>query len=808
MEPETEIEPLPPEALYRRCDPHRFTFNDTGELPYKPVIIGQDRAVEAIKFGLNIPSPGFNIFVIGPSGTGRHSILRRILEEQAAHMETPSDWVYVNHFTEPASPRAIRLPPGMGRRFRADMERFNTELAERLQQAFETDQYAEARERLDQKLRTVQLEELSAVEQQAREAGFALVRSPSGLYLTPTQNGDILSPEAFSQLPVEIRTELEHIHEGLQEQLNAALRRIREYERRIQSDVEQLDREVAAYTIDPLLRDLTEKYAAQPEICDYLREVRQDIVDNVAALRGDGENETEDGSDGSLLTLPLNQRYRVNVLVDNGETQGAPVIFEETPTYDKLFGRIEYDMRYGMTVTDYTLIRPGALHRANGGFLVLDAEALLEAPYVWAGLKRALFSGLIRIEPPPDGQQLVRTVTPEPEPIPLHLKVILRGAPATYYALHDYDADFTKHFKVQADFSTDMPRTAEAEWSYAYFIRNLCADEELRPFTPQAVARVVEFGARLAGHQHRLTLHFGRVADLVREASYWAGVAHHPRVRRQDVLKALHQRKWRANRSEELDHRDILEGRYLITVTGRAVGEINGLTVISLGSYSYGLPCRITARAYVGRGQVIDIHREINLSGPFHHKGVLTLAGYFRGQYGHHHPPSMEASLNFEQTYSEIEGDSASAAELYALLSALARIPLRQDLAVTGAVDQHGRILPIGGVNEKIEGMFAICRARGLTGTQGVIIPARNTADLMLTEEVIAAVEAGQFHIYPVATVDEGLTLLTGMPPGRPNAQGEFPPGTFHAAVAARLRAFAEAGRDEAPKARKDQNEA
>ncbi len=783
-------------ALYRACDPQNFAFTTTAELPYTPMIIGQERAVEAIHFGLDIQSPGFNVFVMGPTGTGRRSILSRIVHEQAAQAPTPRDWVYVNHFADPATPRAISLPPGRGSELRADMERFSSGLMDRLLQAFDTDQYAAAREALEQQFRETQQSELVAVDNACRERGFALVRSPSGLYISPVRDGELLTPEAFSQLQVGDRASIEQNLNQLEDMLASAMRRWRELERRTQAEIEHLDREVANFTVSPLVQELREKYADEAEVQEYLDEVLRDIVDNVDIFRSAGEGDAEDDNSGSLLDIPLNQRYRVNLLVDNVQLQGAPVVIEDVPTYDKLFGRIEYDIRRGATITDYTLIRPGALHRANGGYLILDAEALMDEPYVWAGLKRALFGGLIRIESP-DGQQLVRSVTPIPEPIPLQVKVILRGSPYIYYALYAYDEDFAKLFKVLADFDAEMDRTPESEYTYIQFVRALCEDENLLPFTREAVARVIEYGARLAECQDRLSTQFGLIADLVREAAYWAKKQHHPAVQHSDVLESLRQQKRRVSLSEEYTLRAIAEGRHVIVTSGASVGQINGLTVVTLGGYTYGIPSRITARAYVGRGNVLDIQREVQLSGPIHGKGLLTLVGYFGGQYGIDGSLSMEASLSFEQTYEDIDGDSASCAELYVLISAVAQVPLRQDLAVTGAVDQHGLVLPIGKVNEKIEGFFDVCQRRGLTGTQGVLIPARNVKDLMLREDVVAAVQAGQFHVYAVETVDEGLSLLTGLPAGVRDETGQFTEGSVHARVAARLKQFAERAKPE-----------
>ncbi len=784
-----EIREVPPEQLRWTCDPQQFEFETTAELPYSDVIIGQERAVEAIRFGLDIESPGFNVFVMGPVGSGRRSILMRLVREQAAQAPTPDDWVYVNHFADPRTPRAIQLPAGQGAQLRADMERFNAELVERLQRAFEQDQYANAREKLEQEWRTAQQQALQNVEEACRQRGFALVQSPSGLYIAPLRDGKPLDMELFGQLPPEERVQLEQDLDHLEEMLETALRRLREHERQAAAAIKKLDQEVSAFAIRPLMEELRTKYAEQAEVQDYLAEMERDIVENVNSLLGNKSDE-DDGDPGSLLNVPLTQRYRVNVLVDHSHTQGAPVIVEESPTYDKLFGRIEYDVRYGNTTTDYTLIRPGALHHANGGYLILDAATLLSAPYVWEGLKRALFTGTIRMESP-DGQQLVRTVTPEPEPIPLQVKVILRGEPYIYYSLYDRSDDFTKLFKVLADFDSEMPRTPETERAYAQFLRALGEDEHLLPFTAGAVARVVEFGVRQTEDQQRLSAQFGQIADLAREAAYLARKAHHSAVQREDVLSALQQRIRRVNLETEWTQREILENRLFIQTEGRVVGQINGLMVITRGGYSYGIPNRITARVYAGRGNVLDIQREIHLDGPSYGKGVLTLNGYFGGQYGTHEALAMEASLSIEQMYNEVDGDSASSAELYALISALAQVPLRQDLAVTGSVDQFGHIQPIGGVNEKIEGFFTVCRMRGLTGSQGVIIPAANKFSLMLSEEVITAVRAGQFHIYAVTTVDEGLELFTDIPAGQPDEEGNFPPETIHAKVMARLRAFA-----------------
>ncbi len=784
-----QVRELAAEELHRICDSASFPFEVTDDLPFEPGIIGQDRAIEALRFGLDIQSPGFNIFVMGPTGSGRRSIIRRIVEERAAGEAVPDDWLYVTSFADPGKPRAIRLPPGRGRQLRASMERFSGTVAERLQQAFDTDRYDHAREELEQQYRALEREALAAVETACRERDCALVRSPSGLYIAPVYNGELLSPEAISQLGAEEQSRVQQALEYLEGMLEDALRHLRDHERRVQADIDRLDREVADFTLDPLLDELRITYADQPEVLAFLQEVRDDVLSNISVFRS-GEATRSDFEGASLLDIPVNKRYRVNLLVDNSQLSGAPVVFVERPDLHRVFGAVEYDVHYGVTVTDHTLIRAGALHRADGGYLIVDATALLDDYSVWIGLKHALSRQEIGVESP-DGRRMVRTVTPSPEPIPFHAKVILVGLPEVYYTLYELDGDFAKYFKVQADFHTEVDRTPETESAYVRFIRILCQREELLPFTAEAAARVVEFGSRWVEHQDRLSAQFGHVADLVREAHYWAKQSGRTVVGRDDVITALRQQRRRVGLLEEISLRAILEDRLVVATEGAAIGQVNALTVVTYGSCTYGVPSRVTARAYVGRGSVIDIHREIDLGGPIHSKGVLTLMGYFGGQYGTSRALSMEASLSFEQVYEDIEGDSASCAELYALISAVSQIPLRQDLAVTGAVDQSGRVMAIGGVNEKIEGYFEICKARGLTGSQGVIIPRANMRNLMLEEQVIETVRQGLFHIYPVASVDEGLALLTGQPVGEPDASGRFAPESVHGRVAARLEAFA-----------------
>jgi lon-related putative ATP-dependent protease len=791
-----EIVQLTAEQLRRSCDPASFEFEITDDLPFEPGIIGQDRAVEAIRFGLEIQSPGFNIFVMGPTSSGRRSIIKRIVEEKAAQEPVPADWLYVTQFGDPGRPRAISLPAGRGRQFRTGMERFSNALAERLQQTFDTDRYATAREELEQQYKALEREALAGVESTCRDRNCVLVRSPSGMYIAPVREGELLTPELISQLNATEQSRVQADLEELDNLLDDALRHLRDHERRVQADIDKLDREVADFALTPLLDELRTAFADQPEVLSYLDQVRQDILANVAVFRS-GDSGKVDAEGASLLDIPVHKRYRVNLFVDNSELKGAPVVVVERPSAQRLLGAVEYDVRYGITVTDHMLVRAGALQQANGGYLIIDATALLDDYDAWSGLKRALSQEEVQVESP-NGERLVRTVTPDPEPVPLRTKVVLVGLPDVLYSLYSLDDDFGKFFKVQADFHTEVDRTPETEKAYVRFIRMLCQREALLPFTADAAARVVEFGARLVEHQDRLSAQFGYIADLVRESHYWARKGGQDVVRREDVITALKQQRRRVGLLEELSLRAMLEDRLIVMTRGAAVGQVNALTVVSYGSSSYGLPSRVTARAYVGRGSVVDIHREVDLGGPIHSKGVLTLTGYFGGQYGVSQALSMEASLSFEQLYDDIEGDSASCAELYALISAVSEIPLRQDLAVTGAVDQYGNVMAIGGVNEKIAGYFEVCRARGLTGTQGVIVPRSNVKHLMLEEDVISAVRDGQFHIYPIISVDEGLALLTGEPIGVRDGSGKFEPKTVHGRVAQRLESFAGAEEDRA----------
>jgi lon-related putative ATP-dependent protease len=797
---------LKPEALRRRADPAQLGFESTAQLEPAVEIIGQPRAVEAVGFGVSITSPGYNIFALGPSRTGRTTTVMRYLEREAAGRPVPDDWCYVNNFAEPHRPRALRLPPGKGGQLRKDMDNLIEELTSEIPRAFESEDYARQKEQIGRELAEERQKAFSQLDRFAAERGFAIVRTPSGIGIVPLREGKPLSPEEFSALDKATREHLEDESQAVQAALNATLRVVRRLERAARERVQRLDREVANFAIAPIFDELREAYAEFPAVVQYLSEVQKDVIENLDLFR---QNQASPAAPAELpqalaravtaAQAPSFDKYRVNVVVDNSQARGAPLIHETNPTFPNLIGRIEYQAQFGALVTNFTLIKSGALHRANGGYLVLDANDVLAKPFAWDALKRAIKTACLRVEEMGQELRFAVTTTLEPEPIPLDVKVVLIGDPLIYYLLQAYDEDFGELFKVKADFAPVMDWTPENMALYARFIANVCREEKLRPFEAGAVASVIEQSARMVGDKYKLSTRFGDVVDLVREASYWAGRNGHERVRADDVQKAIDTRIYRSNQIEERVREMITRGIIRIEPAGEALGQVNGLSVISLGDYEFGRPSRITARVSPGQAGVIDIQRQTKMGGPIHSKGVLILSGYLSGKYAAERPLSLSASIAFEQLYEGVEGDSASSAELFALLSSLSGLPLRQGLAVTGSVDQQGRILAVGGANQKIEGFYDVCRVLGLDGQQGVLIPADNVQHLMLREDVIEAVRENRFHIYPVRTVDEGIELLTGRPAGQRLPDGRYPEGSVNAAVEARLRQLAEAVREFGP---------
>lgn len=777
---------LPTDQLRRACDPATLNFKTTAELSPASDIIGQPRGTQAIEFGIDIDSPGYNIFVLGEEGTGRTTAIGRFLRERAARRPVPQDWMYVNNFAEPHKPRALNLPAGMGSTLRDDMEALVELLKHNLPQAFEQEAYLEARSQIRRNYETERDALYQTLQAKAGASGLTILRSPSGWVIAPVRDGKPISPEDFDALSPDARQAVDSARRQLEGDLEEALRAGQLLEKTTKGALRTLDQQVAASVVDPRIDELKKKYIDYAETVLYLGQVRRDIVEHVEDFIPGADSDS-----GESEPKPNFRKFSVNLVVDHRRTQGAPVVVELNPTYSKLLGRIEYEARLGTLVTDFTLIKTGALHSANGGYLVLRAHDVFFEPMAWDALKRSLLSGYVRTEDiHARGGMYAPTKTLDPEPIPLDLKVVLVGPPQVYYDLYEFDDGFSSLFKVKADFAHDMPRTLETERQYAAFVAARCREEKLRPFERSAVARVIEFGARAAGDQHKLSVRFGAVTDLLREANFWAAKAGRELVTAEDVRAALGAKIYRSGKLGDSQRERILEGSVFIDTQGAVVGQVNALTLLDPGDYAFAVPARITARTFVGHGGIAHLDRDTNLAGPFHNKGLLTLASYFNATYASQRSLSFSAQLTFEQNYGNVEGDSASAAELCALLSSLSGYAIKQSFAMTGSVNQKGDIQPIGAVNEKIEGFFAICEARGLTGAQGVIIPASNVRDLMLNEDVIAAVTAGQFHIYSVTTVDQAIELLTGVAAGvRKN--GRWPEHSLHAGVLKRLRELA-----------------
>ncbi len=773
-----------PMQLRRRCDPKQFTFKTTAELPSLDEIIGQPRGVRAIEFGIDMKSPGYNIYVLGPSGTGRLTAVERFIRERARHDPTPNDWLYVHNFATPHRPKALPLPAGKGHQLDQDMRAFVAYLREQLPKAFESEAYQEAAQAIQRSLDARRDSVLQALQAQAADRALAIVQSPAGLAVVPLrEDGQLMDAEAYEQLPPKKRQAIDAARGELEDAITDRLREVRELEREAQGALDALAQQVAAHTVDAHLDELKARWAEFKEAAAYLETVRADVIANVEGLRSGASEPILPGSADDPF-----RRYQVNLIVDNKDAEGAPVLVVNQPTFRELVGRVDHQVILGALHTDFTMIKAGALHTANGGYLVIRAMDVFSHPYAWEALKRAMTTREIRIQNP-EAQDVtaMTTQTLEPEPIPLDVKVVLLGHSWLYYTLYEQEDSFPELFKVKSDFATVMDRRPENEQNYACFVAARCKEERLPHFDPGGVARVVDYGSRLAENQNKLSTLFGEVADLIRESAYWARRRHHDVVNAEDVEQAIRERLYRHNLDEEHARESIINGMIFVDTDGAVVGQVNGLVVTGSPDHEYGLPSRITAQVHLGRDGVVQIDREVNLTGPVHNKGVLILRSYLGAKYAQDRQLSLNASLTFEQSYTHVDGDSASSTELYALLSALARIPVKQGIAVTGSVNQLGQVQPIGGINAKIEGFFDLCKKRGLTGDQGVLIPAANLRDLMLKDEVVQAVEEGKFHLWAVETVDQGIEVLTGVPAGEPQQDGTYPEGTVNRAVIDRL---------------------
>lgn len=791
------VSPLKPSMLRVETVSRLLGFKSTNDLEPIDSLIGQERALEAIRFGSSIDHPGFNLFALGPQGTGRHTAILSYLKTKAAAEPAPYDWVYVHNFSTAHKPQAVRLPAGTALRFRDAMKEMVDDLRVAVPELFQSDDYREKHHAIDAEFEELQEQAFEGLRKKAEAHDVAILRTPMGFGLVPTSDGKIVPPEEFNALPSEQREAIENRIADLQDDLQAVLERLPVLQKEHRDRVRHLNAELADTVVDTSIKAVAGKFSGNAEIQHRLSEVRKDIVERAEMFleRPDGENTSPfPEAFSSQGPDPRFNRYLVNVMVANdgdGDHKGAPLVTEDHPTLANVVGRVEHVSQFGALVTDFTMIRPGALHLANGGYLILDARKVLSEMFCWEALKRSLRSETITIASAAEQLSLVTTVSLEPEPIPLKLKVVLIGERILYYLLNSLDPDFADLFKVEVDFDEELPRTEENTKLYARLIATIARKNNLRPLNASAVARVIDQAVRFAEDADRLSIKVGLLVDLLREADFWARDAKRKSITVRDVERAIAQQLYRSDRIRERSYEAIGRNIVLIDTDGENVGQINGLSVVGLGNFSFGQPTRITARTRMGAGQLVDIERETKLGGPLHSKGVLILSAFLSANFALEAPMSLWASVVFEQSYGGVEGDSASSAELYALVSALADVPLRQSLAVTGSVNQYGQVQAIGGVNEKIEGFFDICSARGLTGRQGVLIPESNIKHLMLRPDVVAASKQGKFNVYPVNTISQGIELLTGIAAGERDRSGDFPKGSVYGRVEAKLREYA-----------------
>lgn len=785
--------PLPHTALYRRCEPEVFAFETTAELEDLDITVGQPRALAALDFGTRMRHVGYNMFVLGRSGSQRRRIVTEFLERQAASRQPPFDWCYLNNFDEERKPIVAKLPAGTGSRLRDDMERLVEELRGAIPAAFDSEQHRASMSEINQEFEERHRAAIAELQEEAQRHELSLVSTAHGFAIAPTRNGEVISDEDFEQLPEDEKRRKREAIESLSQRLREHFEKMPLWQKERRDKIRALRRELTEAAAGKLIDELRERYAAFPELDEYFGKLREDVLENARDfLPQEAQGQPQAQQATGMMAQRSLSRYDVNLIVGHADGDGPPIVYENNPSVQNLLGRVEHTAQFGALSTDFTMIRSGALHRANGGYLILDADKLLLEPLAWSALKRTLGAGEIKIESLGQMMSLVSTVSLEPEPVPIDLKIILVGERMIYYLLSEYDPEFSELFKVAVDFENRIDRTDENTQLYGRLVANLARREQLAPLSREAVARTIEHSARLLEDAEKLTTRLRDVSDLVREAGFWAREEGADVIGEAHVQNAIDARVHRLDRMRSELYEEIQRNSILIDTQGEKIGQINALSVLGIGNFQFGQPSRVSATVRVGEGSIIDIERETDLGGPLHSKGVLILSSYLRARYAAHSPLSISASLVFEQSYAGVEGDSASVAETCVLLSTIARVPIRQTLAVTGSVNQHGEVQVIGGVNDKVEGFFDICRARGLSGEQGVLIPQENVKHLMLRRDVVEAVREGRFRIYAISTVDEALTLLTGMPAGEAGADGTFPEGSVNHRVEQRLVELAE----------------
>ena len=785
---------LKPSELRRVCNPSQFAFKDTSELASPDTVIGQERAVQAIEFGLDMRSPGYNIFVTGAEGTGKSTIVRDLTARFAKTQPVPDDWCLVNNFSDEFRPRAVALPPGRGPSFAKKISRLVNDLKKEIPKAFETEAYLKKLAAIKSRFNYRQQAIFQKIERFATERSLHIDSSQKEYPVVPVVEGKILAAEDYQKLPDDVKADIDAKVGQIQAEMEKSGRQIEKLNQQLHADIERLMNEVVLALLQKRLDPIRVDFKGRGEALDYLNALQADIVENFNLFMPAEKGEPPAAGECPQPPKAPCQKYQVNVLVHREVMKGAPVIYETNPTYFNVVGRIEKRAYMGTVNTDFTLVLAGSLLNANGGYLIMEIEPLLMHPYVWEALKRSLQTKRLDIEDVPE-EWAFGTTSLKPQPIPLEVKVILLGSYEAFEMLQNYDSKFNKIFKVRADFDQEVARTPETEQLYARFIARVCREENLLPFNPRGVAAIVEFGEKYVSDQNKLSIRFGPLLGVLKESDFWARRQRAKVISEKHVVRAFQEHRFRYSLYEQKVHESYRDGSIMIDVAGAVAGQINGLAVYQIGEYSFGRPVRITAETFMGKPGVINIEREADMSGSTHDKGVLILSGYLGSVFAQHHPLSLAISITFEQSYSDIDGDSASSTELYAVLSSLSGIPIKQGIAVTGSVNQKGRVQVIGGVNQKVEGFFEVCREKGLTGEQGVIIPFSNVQNLMLRKDVVDAVRKRQFHVYRVSTVEEGIEILTGVRAGRPDGEGRYPPGTVFGEVQKKLKAYIDRAR-------------
>lgn len=781
------ITKLTSDKLYKKCDSKKFQFSTTAELEERLSALGQDRAISAVELGVNIKSKGYNLFCLGPEGTGKTSLVKRILVKEAKERPTPDDWAYVYNFEEPYKPHAISFPAGTATEFAKDIDDLIENFSTSIPTILESDEYKAGLNIIKEKYSQKKEEYIRILQKKAKGKSVSLLHMQAGLVVAPTKDGEVVSPDKFDQLPEEEKKALMDDLNAMQAEIENVAQELPDWEDKQKEEISNLKEKFLKIAVKQPIDSLRKKYKGQKAAIEFLKNIQQHITANIDDFMPEPDKGTgEDGDALAALLTKMNKneenkfdKFKVNVVVKNEPDSGAPIVVLDHPTQGNLVGKVERIQQYGALLTDFTLIKAGALHRANGGFLLMDARKLLLQPFSWDSLKRALYSKTIKIEAPSDETSFT-TISLDPEPIPLDVKVILTGDEELFEVLSERDPDFSDYFKVEADFGILMDRTPENEIEYAKLIGSLSKKKNLRSLNKQAVARVIEYSSRMADDTEKLTAHIASIGDLLREADYWARKSKANQIGQNHIEQAIEAQIYRNDRIKQAMLEQIEKGTILMDVKGKRVGQINGLVVYNFSRFAFGRPTRITAQVRIGRGEFLNIEREVEMSGPIHTKGMLILQALLSNRFAKYTPLSLSASIVFEQSYGGVDGDSASSTEYYCMLSAIAELPIKQSIAVTGSINQFGEIQPIGGVNEKIEGFFDVCKHEGLTGEQGVIIPRTNVGNLMLREDIRRAVEEGKFHIYAIDTVDDGIEILTGIPAGKADSKGNYPKGTVN----------------------------